>query len=328
MTSAQPFKASRFRIGLIALALCSASATALAQWPEKPIKVIVPWPAGAGTDIVARTLLQPLADELKQPIYVENRPGANGGIGTALVARAPADGYSLVWATADTHAMNPHVYQKLPYKPLTEFVPVALVGYLPYGLISSASLPVKSITDIAALAKSGRSLTYGSWGVGGSGHVAMEMVRMRAGFDALHVPFTGSPPAIAAIAAGQVDIALVPMTVAKPQSEGGKIALLGVAYAKRIAGAPEVPTLAEQGVPVEAGTWVGVMAPAGTPKQVVDRLNAAIGKVLADKGFRKKLTEMYVEPADPMSSERFREFFVEEYRRWGETIKNAKIAMD
>lgn len=316
---------------LAAAAICGIFATeahAQTAWPEKPIRLIVPWPAGGGTDVVARAIVQPLSDELKQPIVIDNRPGANGGIGSALVARAPADGYTLIWATTDTHAMNPHVYPALGYA-LADFAPVSLVGYLPYGLIANAQLPANTLPELAAHAKRNPGkVTYASWGVGGSAHVAMEMVRGQAGFEALHVPFTGAAPAIAAIAGGQVDVALVPMSVAKPQSEGGKVKILGVAYGKRFAGAPDLMTLTEQGVAVDAGTWVGVMAPSATPDRVVQRLNAAVSKILADRKLRDQLVRMYVDPADPMSVDQFKAFSASEYERWGKTIRNAKIRLE
>lgn len=299
---------------------------AQAEWPEKPIRLVVPWPAGGGSDVVARAFAQPLAEQLKQPIVIDNRPGANGGIGSTAVARAPADGYTLVWVTADTHAMNPHVYPKLGYDPRTDFAPGGLVGYFPYALIVNASFPANTVSEFVSQAKQRPGkVTFASWGIGGSAHVAMEMFRAQADFNVLHVPYTGAAPAIAAVAAGQVDSMIVPMSVAKPQAEGGKVKILGLASPKRFSGAADVKTFSEQGVPVDAGTWVGFMAPAGTPDTVLQRLNRAIAAVLENPQLREQLVKMNVDPARPMTTAQFKAFIASEYDRWGKTIRDANI---
>lgn len=299
---------------------------ARAEWPDKPIRLIVPWPAGGGSDVVARTFAQPLGEELKQPIVIENRPGANGGIGSVAVARAAPDGYTLVWVTADTHAMNPHVYPKLGYDPRTDFTPGGLVGYFPYALIVNTAFPANTVSEFVNQAKQRPGkVTFASWGVGGSAHVAMEMFRAQADFSVLHVPYTGAAPAIAAVAGGQVDSMIVPMSVAKPQAEGGKVKILGLASPKRFVGAPDLKTFAEQGVPVDAGTWVGFMAPAGTPDAVLQRLNRAITVVLGNAQLRDQLVKMNVEPATPMTTAQFKAFIASENDRWGKTIRDANI---
>ncbi|GAB3757657.1 hypothetical protein GCM10028796_02110 [Ramlibacter monticola] len=172
------------------LGLAGTPGEARAEYPEKPVRLVVPWPAGGGSDVVARAVAQAMGEELKQAMVIDNRPGANGGIGSATVARAPADGYTLVWVTADTHAMNPHVYPKLGYDPRTDFAPVGLVGYFPYALIVNANFPAATFADFVQRARQNPGkVTFASWGVGGSAHVAMEMVRSQAGFDVLHVPY-------------------------------------------------------------------------------------------------------------------------------------------
>ncbi len=313
-------------IAALAPVLLAAPQAAYAEWPERPIRLIVPWPAGGGSDVVARTFSQPVSELLKQPIVIDNRPGANGGIGSGLVARAPADGYTLVWVTADTHAMNPHVYPKLGYDPRTDFAPGGLAGYFPYALIVNTSFPANNVAEFVQKArKEPGKVTFASWGIGGSAHVAMEMVRAQAGFDVLHVPFTGAAPAISALAAGQVDSMIVPMSVAKAQAEGGKVKILGLASPRRFAGAPDLKTFAEQGVPVDAGTWVGYMAPAGTPDAVLQRLNRAVATVLQNPQVRDQLLKMNVEPAAPQTTTEFKAFVASEYDRWGKTIRAAKI---
>lgn len=299
---------------------------ARAEWPDKPIRVVVPWPAGGGSDVVARAISVQLGEQLKQSVVIDNRPGANGGIGSASVARAPADGYTLVWVTADTHAMNPHVYPKLGYDPRTDFAAVGIVGYFPYALIVNSAFPASTVSEFVAHAKQNPGkVTFASWGVGGSAHVAMEMFRSQGGFDVLHVPYTGAAPAIAAVAAGQVDSMIVPMSVARPQAAGGKVKILGLASPKRFAAAPDLKTFAEQGVPIDAGTWVGLMAPANTPEDVIQRLNRAVVAVVENPQVREQLVRMNVDPAPAQSAAQFRTFVASEYDRWGKTIRSANI---
>ena len=310
----------------IFLGLASSPGAARAEWPEKPIRVVVPWPAGGGSDVVARVISVQLGEQLKQSVVIDNRPGANGGIGSAAVARAPADGYTLVWVTADTHAMNPHVYPKLGYDPRTDFAAVGIVGYFPYALIVNSAFPANTVAEYVAYAKQQPGkVTFASWGVGGSAHVAMEMFRSQAGFDVLHVPYTGAAPAIAAVAAGQVDSMIVPMSVAKPQAAGGKVKILGLASPKRFAAAPDLKTFAEQGVPIDAGTWVGLMAPANTPDDVIQRLNRAVVAVVENPQVREQLIRMNVDPAPAQTAAQFRTFVASEYDRWGKTIRSANI---
>ena len=299
---------------------------ARAQWPDKPVRVVVPWPAGGGSDVVARAISVQLGEQLKQPVVIDNRPGANGGIGSLSVARAPADGYTLVWVTADTHAMNPHVYPKLGYDPRTDFAPIGIVGYFPYALIVNSAFPASSVSEFVAQAKQRPGkVTFASWGVGGSAHVAMEMFRSQGGFDVLHVPYPGAAPALAAVAGGQVDSMILPMSVAGPQAAGGKVKILGLASPKRFAAAPDLKTFAEQGVPIDAGTWVGLMAPANTPDDVIQRLNRAVIAVVENPQVREQLIKMNVDPAPPQTAAQFKTFVSSEYDRWGKTIRGANI---
>lgn len=312
-----------------ALATFGAVGAAHAEYPDKPIRVVVPWPAGGGSDVVARAVAGPLGEQLKQSVVIDNRPGANGGIGSLSVARSPADGYTLVWVTADTHAMNPHVYPKLGYDPRTDFTAVGLVGYFPYALIVNSAFPANSVSEFTAEAKKRPGkVTFASWGVGGSAHIAMEMFRAQGQFDVLHVPYTGAAPAIAAVAGGQVDSMIVPMSVAGPQAAGGRVKILGLASGKRFVAAPDLKTFGEQGVPVDAGTWVGFMAPAGTPPAVVQRLNTAIAAVMSNPQVREQLVKMNVDPAPVQTADQFKAFVSSEYDRWGKVIRGANIRVE
>lgn len=322
--------ASSVRILAAVSIVCAAllPAPAAAQYPDKPIHLVVPWPAGGGSDVVARIVAQPLGERLKQAIVVENRPGANGAIGSAAVAKAPKDGYTLVWVTADTHAIIPHIYPNLNYDPRRDFASVGIAGYFPYALVVNPNFPAANVDDFVAQAKARPGkVTFASWGVGGSAHVAMEMFKQQGKFDVLHVPFQGAAPAIQAVVGGQVDSMIVPMSVADSYFRGGRLKMLGLASPARFAGAPELRTFAEQGVPVNAGTWVGIMAPAGTPHDVLQRLNSALNATIETPSVRETLLKLNTEPST-MTIEQFKKFVDSEYERWGKTIREAKIKLD
>jgi tripartite-type tricarboxylate transporter receptor subunit TctC len=318
------------RLATLAAAACAAltSFHASAQYPEKPVRLVVPWPAGGGSDVVARVVAQPLGERLKQSVVVENRPGANGAIGSDVVARAPKDGYTLIWVTADTHAINPHVYPKLTYDPRRDFAAVGMAGYFPYALVVNPRFPAASVAEFVAQAKQHPGkITFASWGIGGSAHVAMEMFKQQGGFDVLHVPFQGAAPAMQAVIGGQVDSMIVPMSVADPHARGGRVKMLGLAASNRFTGAPDLRTMAEQGVPVNAGTWVGIMAPAGTPGDILARLNRELNAVIVSQPVRETLLKLNTEPST-MSVEQFKAFVDSEYERWGKTVRDAKIKAD
>ena len=321
-------KAASVALALITsvLSLAGAAGEARAEWPESPVRIVVPWPPGGGSDVVARIVAGPLGEQLKQTVIIDNRPGANGAIGSDAVARARADGYTLVWVTADTHAMNPHVYPKLPYDPRTDFTGVGIVGYFPYALVVHPAFAANDVAEFVAQAKQRPGkITFASWGIGGSSHVAMEMFKAQGQFDVLHIPYQGAAPAVQAVVGGQVDSMIVPMSVAKGQASAGRLKLLGLAAPKRFVGAPDLKTFAEQGVAVDAGTWVGLMAPAKTPTDVVSRLNRALNAVVANPQVREQLLQQNVDPAPAQTPQQFQSFVESEYERWGKTIRGANI---
>jgi tripartite-type tricarboxylate transporter receptor subunit TctC len=293
--------------------------------PEKPIKIIVPWPAGGGSDVVARQIAGPLGDQLKQSVVIENRPGANGAIGSEVVARSQPDGYTLVWVTADTHAMNPHVYPKLAYDPRSDFTAVGIVGYFPYALVVNPSFPANNVAEFVAEAKKRRERSRSRRGASAGPRTSRWKCSaprpIRCAARALSRRGAGGR----AVMGGQVDSMIVPMSVASAQAAGGKLKLLGLASPKRFAGAPDLKTFAEQGVPIDAGTWVGLMAPAKTPPDVVKRLNDALTAVVANPQVREQLIKMNVDPAGAQTPPQFQAFVASEYDRWGKTIKDAKI---
>ncbi|MDO9403996.1 MAG: tripartite tricarboxylate transporter substrate binding protein [Polaromonas sp.] len=313
---------------IAALALASFSSLATAAYPDRPIKMVVAYPPGGSTDVIARVLAQRLGDRLGQPVVVENRAGAAGMIGTDYVAKSAADGYTIQFTAADTHSMNPHVYPKITYDSRKDFMPIGQVGALPIALIVNPSVQARNVSEFLALArKNPGKMTYASFGVGSSSQVAMEMLKVETKIDLLHVPFQGAAPAIAAIMGGQVDAMMVPLTLALPNDAAGKVRLLGVATPKRYAGAPNAPTFAEQGVRLDSAPWVGILAPARIPQDVADRLNREISAVLQDASVRETLMKNGVDPATS-SQAAFKSLLDLEYDRWGATIKAAQIKVD
>lgn len=306
-------------------ALLLTSYSAQAAYPDHSIRIVVPYNAGGGTDVLSRAVAAGVSRVLKQPVVVDNRAGASGMIGSDLVARAAPDGYTLVMTAADTHTINPHVYPKISYDARKDFVAVAQVGYLPYALVVNPKLGVNNIKDYIALAKKNPGkLTYASWGVGSSSHVAMEMLNVGESLDVLHVPFTGAAPAMTAIMGGQVDALFVPLSLAKPNADAGKVKLLGLAAPKRFAGMPDVPTLTEQGVDVIAAPWIGILAPAGTPQVALDTLAGAVAEAVKTDEVVKALTVGGLE-INVRNSKDFSTFLIDDYTLWGDTVKAANI---
>ena len=296
-----------------------------ADYPDHPIKMVVAYPAGGATDVMARAIAQRLGDRLKQPVVIDNRPGASGQIGTDVVAKSAPDGYTLIFTAADTHSINPHVYPKIAYDARRDFTPVAQVGYLPLALIVNPSVKATNVKEFIALAKAQPGkLTYASFGVGSSSQVAMEMLKAETKIDLLHVPFQGAAPAVTAIIGGQVDAMMVPLTLAAPNHQAGKVRVLGVAAPARFAGPPDLPTFAEQGIPLNSAPWVGILAPAKVPQDIVDKLNREVNAALEDAQLQETLQKNGL-ARETRSQPQFKAFLDTEYDRWGTTIRGANI---
>lgn len=303
-------------------------AQAQAPYPAQPIKLVVPWPAGGGTDAVSRHVASAMALQIKQQVVVDNRPGANGMLGTEAVSRAQPNGYTLGIASVETHAINPHVYKKVGYNVQKDFTPVAWVGQFPYAMAVRPGLEVRDIAGLVALAKAQPGkLSYASWGVGSSSQIAFEMFKQAAKIDVLHVPYQGAAPAITALASNQVDVLMVPLSVAMPQQQGGRLKLLGLASAKRLPAAPDLPTLTEQGFAIEGGTWLAVMGPAGLAPSVVEQVNRAVNAALDTAELRATLTKLGVEPLTSTPAG-VQARIDAESARWSAVIKNAGIQLD
>ena len=316
---------------LLMLAAASLYAPAFAQskvFPDHPVKLIVPFTPGGNADVVARMVAQGMTEQLKQSVIVENRPGANAMIGAEAVARAPADGYTMLLATAESHAINPHIYKKVNYDAIRDFAPVGVIGHFPFALVINPKLPAQNLAEFVAYAKNNKGkLNFASWGVGSTSQIAFEQFKQATGIEGVHVPFQGAAPAITAIAGGQVDAFMVPLTVAIPQSKGGRVRLLGVTTALRVATAPDIPTLSEQGVAVVSGGWHVLMVPRATPADVVTQLNKALLATTATPAMREGLLKAGIDPANtsPADAEKM---LLAEWQRWGKAARDAAVTAE
>jgi tripartite-type tricarboxylate transporter receptor subunit TctC len=310
--------------------LASFHGTALAgDYPDRAIKLIVGFPAGQSTDTSARRIAQSMSETLKQAVYVDNRPGAAGIISHEAVKSATADGYTLLMGSTGTLAINPWLYQKLPYDPLKDFEPVASVSASPLVLFTAVDSPVNDLKQLIALAKSRPGkVSYGSSGNGTTGHIAMEMLKKEAGIELLHVPYKGSPPMITDVIGGQVNVAFDTAGAVLPMVKGRRIKLLGIATFKRFEAAPELPTLAEQGLAgFEAMPWSAILAPKGTPGAVVQRLNAAVNTALKDPA----VLEQFVSTGSYAlggSSAQFQSYLAQQHARWGKAVVASGARID
>ncbi len=316
---------SRRRLLAITAALaCSATLPLQAQpaaWPAKPIKLVVGYAAGGATDVIARIIAVKLGEQLGQSVIVDNRSGANSNVGAEIVARSPADGYTLyVYTIANT--INASLYDKLSYDPLKDFEPIGLIAKVPNILVINEKLPVKNVADYVQFAKeSPNGITFASSGSGSSIHLSGEMFKMVSKLNMLHVPYRGSAPAMNDLLGGQVQSMFDNTPSALPHVRGGKLRAIAITSAQRSPLLPDVPTLAESGFPgFDVQSWFGLAAPAGTPRAVVDRLNAELGKTLTNPEVRQRLLNLAATPA-PGTPEQMRSFAAAEVKRWYDVVK-------
>jgi tripartite-type tricarboxylate transporter receptor subunit TctC len=314
----------------VALHAALAPAPAAAQsYPERPIRLIVPFPAGGTVDAIARTLARELAEALRQPVVVENRAGGAGSIGSEAVAKATPDGYTLLMGTASTHGTNPAVQKSLPYDPVKDFTPVALVATTPYILVVNPSVPAATTAELLALvrAQPGK-LNYGSYGNGSSNHLATELFRSITGADIVHVPYKGGAPAMTDLLAGQVQLMFDVFTTSSPHLRSGKLKLLGVGTVRRSALAPDTPTLAEAGVVgFEASTFFGVFAPAGTPRPIIERLNGEINRALGAADVKERLSAAGADPGGG-TPEQLGQLVAAEVAKWTRLVRDRNLRFD
>src|SRR5258706_11771209 len=308
---------------LLVLALVAGPAFAQG-YPAKPIRYVVPFQPGGTTDILGRLVAAHLQEAWKQPVVVDNRPGAGGAVGAEMTAKASPDGYTIMGGTISTHAINASVYDKLPYDPVKDFAPVTLLATQPNMLVVHPSVPAQNVRELVALLKaSPDKYTYSTSGNGTSAHLSGELLKSMTGTRMQHVPYKGSPAAIADAVGGQVSMSFDNISTAYPQAKAGKLRALAVTTAKRSGLAPEVPTFAESGLPgYELGSWHGVFAPAGTPKDIVAKLNAEIVRGIQSAAVREKLAALGVE-AVGTSVEAFTTFVRAEVPKWAKVVKES-----
>ena len=313
---------------LASLAITIASLSHGAAFPDKPIRLIVPFTAGGNVDNSARTISQGLSEQLGQSVIVDNKPGANTLIGAEFVARANPDGYILLLGTPESLAINPHVYKKINYDPLKDLTAVGLVGNFPFALVVNPKLPAKNIKEFVALANSmPGKMNYSSWGIGSTSQITFEKFNQVAGIELVHIPFQGAAPAITAIAADEVQAMMVPLSVALPQAAGGKVKILGITTSQRFASAPDISTFQEQGYPVIMSGWHLIVTPNKTSPAVLQTLNKNLNKALETQATKEALIKIGIEPS-PGSIAQANKLIQTEYERWGKTAKDAGIAIE
>jgi tripartite-type tricarboxylate transporter receptor subunit TctC len=305
------------------------AASAQAAWPERPVRIVVPFPPGGSTDIVARFLAETLREQLGQPFLVENRSGAGGNVGTDLVAKAGPDGHVLVMNPPGPFAINEHLYRSMPFDPARDIAPVALVAAVPIVLMVPTSSPAHSVGELIALAKrEPGKLAFGSSSVGGTNHLAGELLRTMAGIDIVHVPYRGAAPAMTDLIAGRLQLYFDNMPGVLPQVRDGRVRALAVAGAQRARALPDLPTVSEAGVPgFEASSWFGLGAPGTTPPALLERITAAVRTAMQDRALLDRLAEVGAEPGTLFGAA-FARFVSAEREKWGQVVRASGARAD
>jgi tripartite-type tricarboxylate transporter receptor subunit TctC len=315
-----------FSVFVVLVLMVGGATVAQSQsYPAKPLRFVVPFPPGGPLDIMARGIGVKLQEAWGQPVVVENKPGAGGGIGADAVAKSPADGYTLLMGAVSTHAINPWLYASIPYDPVKDFIPVTLVAQVPNILVVNPTLPVQSVKELIAYAKAKPgALSFASGSTGSTGHLAGELFKTMAGIDMVHVPYKGAAPAMFDLLAGQTQLMFDNIANALPQVKAGKLRALAVTTSKRSPAVPDLPTLDEAGLPgFDLTTWFGVFVPAKTPQEVVDKLNAEIVRALSSKELRDRLTAMGTEPPSITKPSDFATFVQRESAKYAQVVKTS-----
>lgn len=314
-------------ITLFAVSMVGFSKPVMADdYPSKPIRIIVPFTPGGSNDVLARVVAQRMQQDWKQTVIVENKPGAAGNIGGDTVAKSAPDGYNLLIAPNNIVCMNPVLYSKMPFDPIKDLAPIGLLGTLPITLVINPQVPAKSVKELIALARSsGDGLIYGSSGVGSPQHLSGELFKARTGTKMLHVPYKGANPAITDLMSGQIQVLFSPINSVLPYIKAGKLRVLAVGGSKRAADLPDVPTLEEAGVAgYRSDVWIGFAAPAGTPKDIVNKLNKEINKILSEPEIKKQLALQGIE-AGSGSTEEYVAMTKADCSNWAKLIKDNGI---
>ena len=310
--------------------MLAASLAAHAQdYPAKPVRWVVPFPAGGPLDIVARVIGVRLSETWGQPVIVDNRPGAGGNIGAEVVAKSAPDGYTIVMGALSTHAVNVSLFRKLPYDPVRDFAPVTLISEVPNVLVVNPAVPAKTVAEFIAYARANPGkLNFASGSTGSAGHLAGELFKTMARVDMTHVPYKGAAPAVTDLLAGQVQLMFDNLASALPNIRAGRLRALAVTTKKRSAFVPELPTIAESGLPgFDVSTWFGVMAPAATPRPIVNRLHDGIVRALAQPDVEERLAAMGAEPVGD-TPEQFGAFVKSEIAKYAKVVKDSGARVD
>jgi tripartite-type tricarboxylate transporter receptor subunit TctC len=304
--------------------VCAQSTT----YPERPIRIVVAYTPAGTTDILARVIGQKLTEAWGQPVIIDNRPGANGNIGTEYAAKATADGYTLLMGTAGTHGINPSLYRKLGFDAVKDFAPVSLVAMVPNIFVVNNAVPAKDLKEFIAYAKANAGkLNYGSPGNGSTAHLSMELFKSMTGIQMVHIPYKGSAGVLADLIGGQIVVTMDNMPVYVPQVKAGKIRALAVSPTRRSPAAPELPTVAEAGVPgYDSGAWFGLFAPAHTPKDLVDKLSRETARILKLPDVSARLVELGAEPVGG-TPQQFAAHQKAEIAKWAKVIKDANVEL-
>ena len=312
---------------LVLLCACAVTAFAQTKYPSRPIRVVVPYTPGGITDVATRMVMQEVAKALAQNVIIDNRPGANSIIGVEIVAKAAPDGYTLTSVIA-AHAANQTLYPKLPYDAIKSFAPVSLLVTAPLIVCVTNSLPAKTAKELIELARAKPGqLTFASSGIGAAAHLTTELLMLTTGVKMIHVPYKGTQPALLDLTGGQVSLMMDTPGSMLPHSRAGKIRALAMASDKRVAIAPELPTLVESGIDVVGGTWVGVLAPAGTPREAVALLSTEMQTAVRKPELREKFIALGIDPAGT-TPEEFTQFLREEVAKWGKVIRAANVKIE
>ena len=316
-------------VGVVAFAALATVASAQ-PYPSKPIRIVVPFPAGGTTDILARAVAAKLSETTGQPAVVDNRPGAGGNIGAELVAKSAPDGYTFLMGTVGTHAINPGLYAKMPYDHVKDFAPVILVAGVPNVLVVNPALPVNSVQELIAYIKANPGkVNFASSGSGTSIHLSGELFKTMTGLQMTHVPYKGSAPALQDLVGGQVQIMFDNLPSSLALIKGGKLKALAVTSAERSSALPDVPTVAEAGLPgFEASSWFGLLAPAGTPKEAIAKINGEVAKWLATPEAKEKLASQGAIAASGLTPEDFQKHIASETTKWAKVVKESGAKVD
>jgi tripartite-type tricarboxylate transporter receptor subunit TctC len=312
----------------MAVAVTGATCAVAATYPEKPVRMVVPFPPGGGTDVVARAIALKLTEQWGQSVVVDNRPGAASMVGTEMLARAVPDGYTLGFVSM-SHTINPSIYKKLPFDPIADFSPVVLAATAPNVLVVNPGVGAKSVAELVQIAKARPGkLNFPSSGNGGVSHLSMEMFRYAAGIDIVHVPYRGAGPALTALLANETQLMMATTPVALPQMKAGRLIALATTGLKRSSLAPEIPTVAEAGYPgFEADTWYGMLAPAKVPPALVNQANAAVTKMLTQADFKERLAHEGAQPAGGTPAQ-FAAHIKSEIEKWAKIVRMAKVKIE